>query len=392
MTPLRRLTELGQSVWYDSIRRDLYRGPALSRLIEEDYLRGMTSNPTIFAKAIVETDLYDGEIGRLTANGASADEIFEELMIDDVRGAADVFRPVFEATGGEDGFVSIEVGPQLARDTARSIAEARRLWTACDRPNVMVKIPATAEGIPAIRQCLAEGININITLLFSVPRYREVMEAYLGAMAERLSVGRKVGPIRSVASFFVSRVDTKIDKALDALANDANRPQRERRTAVEIRGKAAIANARIAYEAFENVFKNVRFAQLRERGAHLQRPLWASTSTKDPAYPDLYYVEALVAPHSVDTMPPETFAAYLERGRPEIRIHDNLREAHSVLEGLAQLKIDFDRIALDLEEEGARRFVASYGEALQAIRRKQALFDRAALTESKGDDSHQAHV
>lgn len=376
MTPLRRLTELGQSVWYDYIRRDLYRSPQLKRLIEEDGLRGMTSNPTIFAKAIMETDLYDDDIRLLAAKGASPNEVFEALVVDDVRGAADVFRPLFESTGGGDGFVSIEVGPQFARDTEGSIAEARRLWRACDRPNVMVKIPATAEGIPAIRQCLAEGININITLLFSVPRYREVMEAYLAAITERLRVGQKVNHIRSVASFFVSRVDTKINKALDALANDANRPERERQTAVDLRGKVAIANARIAYEAFESVFTTVRFAQLEERGAHLQRPLWASTSTKDPAYPDLYYVEALVAPYSVDTMPPETFAAYLDHGQPKIRIYDQLREAHAVFERLAELQIDVWRISLELEEEAARKFVASYDEALQAIGQKQASFDR----------------
>ena len=376
MTPLRKLTELGQSVWYDYIRRDLYQGPELKRLIEDDDLRGMTSNPTIFAKAIVETNLYDEEIRRLAANGASADATFEALVVEDVRRAADVFRPVFASTCGGDGFVSIEVGPQFARDTAGSIAEARRLWRACDRPNVMVKIPATAEGVPAIRQCLAEGININVTLLFSVPRYRQVMEAYLAAIAERLRVGQKVDHIRSVASFFVSRVDTKIDKALDALANDANRPERERQTAVDLRGKVAIANARIAYEAFESVFKTVRFAQLEERGAHIQRPLWASTSTKDPAYPDLYYVEALVAPYSVDTMPPETFAAYLDHGQPKIRIHDQLREGHAVFERLADLQIDAWRISLELEEEAARKFVASYDEALQAIRQKQASFDR----------------
>jgi transaldolase len=376
MTPLRRLTELGQSVWYDYIRRDLYRGPELRRLIDDYDLRGMTSNPTIFAKAIVETDLYDEEIGRLAASGASAEEIFEALVVEDVRRAADGFRPVFASTCGGDGFVSIEVGPQFARDTAGSIAEARRLWRACDRPNVMIKIPATAEGVPAIRQCLAEGININITLLFSVSRYREVMEAYLAAIAERLRVGQKVDHIRSVASFFVSRVDTKINKALDALANDANRPERERQTAADLRGKVAIANARIAYQAFESVFKTVRFAQLEERGAHLQRPLWASTSTKDPAYPDLYYVEALVAPYSVDTMPPATFAAYLDHGQPKIRIYDQLREAHAVFERLAELQIDAWRISLDLEEEAARKFVASYDEALQAIRQKQASFDR----------------
>lgn len=381
MTPLKRLTELGQSVWYDYIRRDLYRGPALQRLIEDDDLRGMTSNPTIFAKAIVETDLYDEEIGRLAANGASANEIFEALVVGDVRGAADVFRPVFESTGGDDGFVSIEVGPQFARDTAGSVAEARRLWKACDRPNVMVKIPATAEGIPAIRQCLAEGININITLLFSVPRYREVMEAYLAAMEQRLGEGLPVDRIRSVASFFVSRVDTSVNKALDAVASDTSRPQRVRQIAGALKGKVAIANAQIAYEAFESVFNCARFAKLKERGVHLQRPLWASTSTKDPAYPDLYYVEALIGPDTVDTMPPETFAAFRDRGRAKVRIHHQLAEAHSVFKRLELFEIEFDRIALDLEADGARKFVASYDEALQAVRMKQGM-----------NDSHQADV
>lgn len=381
MTPLRTLTEFGQSIWYDYIRRDLYQGPQLKRLIENDDLRGMTSNPTIFAKAIVETGLYDEEIRRLAANGASADAIFEALVVDDVRGAADVFRPVFESTGGDDGFVSIEVKPQFARDTQGSIAGARRLWSACDRPNVMVKIPATAEGIPAIRQCLAEGININITLLFSVPRYREVMEAYLAAMEQRLGEGLPVDRIRSVASFFVSRVDTSVDRALDAVASDTSRPERVRQTAGALKGKVAIANAQIAYEAFESVFNSARFAKLKERGVHLQRPLWASTSTKDPAYPDLYYVEALIGPDTVDTMPPETFAAFRDHGRPKVRIHHQLAEAHSVLERLELFEIDFQRVSLDLEEEGARKFVASYDAALQAVRQKRGL-----------NDSHQAHV
>jgi transaldolase len=333
----------------------------------------MTSNPTIFAKAIVETDLYDEAIGRLAANAASAEEIFEALVVEDVRGAADVFRPLFEATGGDDGFVSIEVGPQFARDTAGSIAEARRLWSACDRPNVMVKIPATEEGIPAIRQCLAEGININITLLFSVPRYREVMEAYLAAMEQRLGEGLPVDRIRSVASFFVSRVDTSVNRALDAVASDTSRPERVRETAGALKGKVAIANAQIAYEAFESVFNSARFAKLKERGAHLQRPLWASTSTKDPAYPDLYYVEALIGPDTVDTMPPETFAAFRDHGHPKVRIHHQLAEAHSVFERLELFEIDFQRISLDLEEEGARKFVVSYDAALQAVRQKRAL-------------------
>jgi transaldolase len=364
----------------------------LKRLIEEDELRGMTSNPTLFAKAITETELYDADIRRLAANGASLAAIFESLAVEDVRGAADVFRPVYESTGGDDGFVSIEVRPQLARDTDGSIVEARRLWSACDRPNVMVKIPATAEGIPAIRQCLAEGININITLLFSVPRYREVMEAYLSAMGQRVAAGQPVDRIRSVASFFVSRVDTNADKKLDAIANDASRSDRERQIARDLRGKVAIANARIAYQAFEEVFQTPRFARLKEMGVHSQRPLWASTSTKDPAFPDLYYVEALVAPDSVDTMPPETFAAYRDHGDPKVRIHDDLRQAHSIFSGLAQLKIDEQRISLELEEEGARKFVDSYDKVIKAVHDKHASITCRKMTKGESDDSNQTNV
>src|SRR5262249_18008400 len=300
--PLLRLGELGQSVWYDFIRRDLYQGPELKRLIEQDGLRGMTSNPTIFQNAIAESALYDADIRSAGEAGKDSAAIFESLAVADVRAAADIFRPVYDKSGGEDGFVSIEVGPKLAHDTQGTIAEARRLWSSCGRPNVMVKIPGTAEGVPAIRQCLSEGININITLLFSVPRYREVMDAYVSAMEDRISAGRPVDRIRSVASFFVSRVDTNVDKKLDALAGRESGPRVAR--AKELRGKVAIANARLAYAAFEEVFRGNRFAKLAARRVALQRPLWASTSTKDPAYPGLYYVEALVAPDSVDTMPP----------------------------------------------------------------------------------------
>jgi transaldolase len=375
--PLRKLAELGQSVWYDYIRRDLYQGPKLRRLIEEDGLRGMTSNPTIFEKAIAETELYDEGIRPLAAAGASAAAVFEALAVEDVRRAAETFEPVYGRTGGDDGFVSIEVRPQLARDTKGSIAEARRLWRACDRQNVMVKIPATNEGIPAIRRCLSEGININITLLFSVPRYREVMEAYLGAMEERLAAGQPVERIRSVASFFVSRVDTNADKKLDAIARDAGRPDRERQLARDLRGRVAIANARIAYQAFEEVFQGSRFARLNEKGVRHQRPLWASTSTKDPAYPDLYYVEALVAPDTVDTMPPETLEAYRDHGDPKVRIHDDPTGAHSVFRGLAELNIDEQRISRELEEEGAEKFFDSYDRVLKAVERKEEVIHAA---------------
>ncbi|HEY8019518.1 MAG TPA: transaldolase, partial [Thermoanaerobaculia bacterium] len=248
--PLIRLSGLGQSVWYDYIRRDLYQGPELARLIAEDGLKGMTSNPTIFEKAISSSDLYDDDVRREGAAGKRPPEIFEALAVEDVRRAADVFRPVYEASAGNDGFVSIEVGPRLALDTEGSIAEARRLWRACERPNVMVKIPGTEPGVPAIRQCLAEGININITLLFSVPRHREVMEAYLQAMESRAAVGQPVDRIRSVASFFVSRVDTNVDKKLDAIAKDNGRAEAERQRAKAVRGKLGIANARLAYQAF----------------------------------------------------------------------------------------------------------------------------------------------
>jgi transaldolase len=377
MNPLRKLVELGQSVWYDYIRRDLYRGSELRRLIEEDGLRGMTSNPTIFEKAIAETELYDEDMRRLASKGANPATIFESLAVEDVRRASETFQSVYDATGGDDGFVSIEVRPQLARDTEGSIAEARRLWKACDRPNVMVKIPATEEGIPAIRRCLTEGININITLLFSVRRYREVMEAYLEAMEERVAAGQPVDRIRSVASFFVSRVDTNADKKLDAIARDAGRADRERQRARDLSGKVAIANARIAYQAFEEVFQGSRFARLKEKGVRHQRPLWASTSTKDPAYADLYYVEALVAPDTVDTMPPETFEAYRDHGDPKVRIHDDLPAAHSVFQGLAELKIDEQCISRELEAEGAEKFFDSYERVLKAVERKEELINAA---------------
>ena len=369
--PLLRLAELGQSVWYDYIRRDLYQGPELRRLIEEDGLRGMTSNPTIFQQAIAKTELYDDDIRRLGEQGLPAAEIFEALAVEDVSRSADAFRSVYETARGDDGFVSIEVGPHLARDTAGSVEEARRLWKRCDRPNVMVKIPGTGPGVPAIRQCLAEGININITLLFSVERYREVMEAYLSAFEERVAKGQPVDRLRSVASFFVSRVDTKVDKQLDAIAADAARPDRQRQLARELRGKTGIANARLAYRAFEEVFSGERYAKLREHGASRQRPLWASTSTKDPAYPDLYYVEALVAPDSIDTMPRETFEAYRDHGVPRVRIHDDLDRAQDVLDGLAELGIDESQVCDELEQEGVSKFSDSYDSLLGTLAEKE---------------------
>ena len=361
---LKTLTALGQSVWYDYIRRDLIDGGGLARRIAEDGLSGMTSNPTIFEKAIAGGNLYDADI-RNAGPGRTEPQVFEALAIRDVRSAADVFRGVFDAKKGDDGFVSIEVGPGLARDTAGTIAEARRLWSECDRPNVMVKIPGTAEGVPAIRQRLSEGININVTLLFSVPRHREVMEAHLSALEERVQSGKPIDALRSVASFFVSRVDTNVDPKLDALTRKGDA------RAKALRGKIAIANARIAYEAFEEVYSAPRWKALEAKGAHRQKPLWASTSTKDPSLPDLYYVEALIAPDSVDTMPPETFDAYRDHGDPKVRIRDGRDEAHAAFKALRELGISIDQVADELEVEGVKKFTDSFDSLMKTIGEKR---------------------
>jgi len=367
--PLKRLAALGQSVWYDFIRRDLYRSGRLEKMIREDGLAGMTSNPTIFQKAIADSDLYDEDIREIGAAGKNAAQIFEGLAVRDVQGAADVFRPVFDRTGGNDGFVSIEVQPGLARDTAGTIAEAKRLWTSCSRPNVMVKIPGTAEGLGAIRASLAAGININITLLFSVDRYMQVAEAHLAAMEDRVAKGLPVDGIRSVASFFVSRVDTNADKKLDALAKSGDATKAS--AAKSLRGRLGIANARLAYEAFERIVASPRFQALKSKGVAVQRPLWASTSTKDPSFPDLYYVEALIAPDSVDTMPPETVDAYRDHGKPQVRIREDLAGARAVFRQLGDLGIDTHAIFRELEDEGIRKFADSFDALLQAVSEKE---------------------
>lgn len=358
--PLLRLKELGQSVWLDYIRRDLLTTGELASLIENDGLAGMTSNPTIFAKAVAESDLYDDDI-RAAGAGADPARVFEQIAIADIQGACDRFRPLYDESDGRDGFVSIEVEPHLANDTDGTNASVRRLWLAVDRPNVMVKIPGTEAGVPAIRDSLAEGININITLLFSVPRYLEVMEAWFAAMEWRVEKGLPIDRLASVASFFVSRVDSKVDKLLEGLGSEAK----------ELQGKIAIDNARLAYAAFDGAFGSERFRALLARGASVQRPLWASTSTKNPAYPDVYYVEALVGPETVDTLPPETLEAYRDHGDPAVRIHDDLDGAHRRMDLLAELGIDFAKVTKELEHEGVEKFEDSFDELLADIAEKQ---------------------
>ena len=369
MNPLLELRALGQSIWLDFIRRDLFAG-ALDRLIEEDGLAGLTSNPTIFAEAIGKSGLYDDAI-RACDSAWTPEAVFEAIAVADVQQAADLFRPLHEATGGRDGFVSIEVRPALAYDAEGTIAEVRRLWAACDRPNVMVKIPGTRPGLTAIQRCLSEGIPVNVTLLFAVGRYLEVMDAWCAALEERIARREPVQPLASVASFFVSRVDTKMDRRL-AERRDAARSEAEREAIGRLLGRVAIANARVAYQRFEERVRTPRVVALERAGAQLQRPLWASTSTKDPALADVYYVEALVAPHTVSTLPPATLAAYRDHGHPAVRIHDELDQAHRILARLAELGIDYDEVTAELETEGVRRFARSYDELIATIAEKHA--------------------
>ena len=365
--PLTRLHDLGQSIWLDYIRRDMLLDGSQARLIREDGLAGQTSNPTIFQKAIAESDLYDQDIR--SAGSRSPGAVFESIAVTDIRTAADLFRPLYDRTGGGDGFVSIEVEPDLAWDTDGSIDAARRLWKAVDRPNVMVKIPGTAEGLPAIRECLAEGININITLLFSVERYHEVMDAWFEALERRAGRDEPIDRIASVASFFVSRVDTKVDQRIAERRARASDDDRARLESIE--GKIGIDNARLAYAAHERRFGDERFAALAERGARPQRPLWASTSTKNPEYPDVYYAEALIGPGTVNTLPPETLEAYRDHGDPAVRIRDDLDGARRRVESLGDLGIDFPAVLEELEKEGVEKFADSFHALLETLEEKR---------------------
>jgi len=348
--PLVQLGALGQSPWYDFITRDLITSGELARLIAEDGLRGMTTNPTIFEKAIAGSELYDDDIRRLAAEGKRPAQIFEALAVQDVRAACDHFLPVYHESRGMDGLVSMEVSPALANDGAGTIAEAERLWSRIARPNVMIKIPGTQAGLTAISHCLELGINVNVTLLFAVRRYREVVDAFFTGLERRVAAGNPVSGVASVASFFVSRVDGKVGG-----------------------GTAAIANAAIAYQTFEELFASARWQALAARGAMVQRPLWASTSTKDPSLPDVYYVEALIAPLTVNTLPPATFAAYRDHGRPAVRIRESVARAGAVLAELARTGVDLDEVTRTLEVEGVKSFAASYESLLRVIEQKAAV-------------------
>jgi transaldolase len=363
--PLLELQKLGQSPWHDNIRRDLLTSGALARMVDDGDVTGLTSNPTIFEQAIAGGRDYDAQIHALARQGKSPNEIFDALAVKDISGAADVFAPVYTRTNGNDGFVSIEVAPRYANDTARTIDEAHRLWDTVGKPNLMVKIPGTAAGIPAIEECIADGLNINITLIFSLARYDAVMNAYLAGLERRLAAGKPIAGVASVASFFVSRVDTEVDKRLDALLAAAAPDQAEQLE--QLKGKTAIANAKLAYVNFRRTFSSTRYVELAGRGANLQRPLWASTSTKNPAYPDLYYVEDLVGPDTVNTMPPATLAAYKDHGDPEIRIDRDLEGAAALMQRLADVGISIDEVTAKLEVDGVASFAKSYDTLITTV-------------------------
>jgi transaldolase len=362
LNPLQQLTHLGQSAWYDFITRDLIRSGELARLIKDDSLRGMTSNPTIFEKAVAASSDYDADIQALAKAGQSVEQIVEAFMIEDVRAAADVFRPVYDASGHGDGTVSIEVPPTLAFDTQGTIDAARRIWKTVDRPNIMVKIPGTEAGLPAITQCLADGININITLLFSVDRYKQVIEAFKTGLAQRVAAGLPVDNLHSVASFFVSRVDLQTDAEL-AKAGDKGAP---------LLHQLGIANARVAYQVFGNSLMTPRWQALAAKEAKAQRPLWASTGTKDPKLPDTMYIDALIAPDTVNTIPPDTFNAFRDHGKPEVRI-----TPASELEAVAQLAA-YEKLGLSpladrtafLEADGVKKFSESWNALLDRVKQK----------------------
>jgi len=366
--PLRRLQDFGQSIWLDFIKRGMLFSGELQRLIEEDGLRGVTSNPAIFEKAIAGSRDYDKAIRALALAGKSTEAIYQALTVEDVRRAADLFRPVYDRTDGRDGFVSLEVSPHLAYNTDGTIAEARRLWKALDRPNVLIKVPATREGLPAIRQLIAEGININVTLLFGLPRYREVAEVYIAGLEARAARGEPLRSVASVASFFLSRIDVLIDPMLDKVMQEGGS---------SLKGTVAIASARKAYQIYKEIFASERFRRLADLGARTQRLLWASTSTKNPAYSDVMYVDPLIGPDTVNTLPLETLSAYREHGQPAARLEEDLREADRVLRQLSEAGIDLDALTQQLEDEGVHKFIVPFDSLMAALEAKRA----AALKE-----------
>jgi transaldolase/glucose-6-phosphate isomerase len=365
--PLKELLNFGQSVWLDYIRRDLLTSGELKRLIDEDGLRGMTSNPTIFEKAIAGGTLYDDLLNSLRSRtDLDAKGRFEVLAIRDIQDAADMFRPVYESTKRRDGYVSIEVSPYLARDMKGSLEEARRLWKSVGRENVMVKIPGTAEGLPAIQQAISEGININITLLFAQDVYVKVAEAYIAGLEQFAKNGGDVSRMASVASFFISRIDSAVDAIIETRLK-ASKDAREQEQLKSIQGKVAIANGKQTYEKYQTIFSTPRWKALAAKGAQTQRVLWASTSTKNPAYRDVLYVEELIGPDTVDTIPPATLDAFRDHGKTRQSLTEDLPSAHKTMETAAKLGISMKEVTDKLTDDGVRLFSEAFDKLLAAV-------------------------
>jgi transaldolase/glucose-6-phosphate isomerase len=372
--PLVGLKELGQSVWLDNLSRELIESSELKRLIDEEGLTGITSNPTIFQRAITGSIDYDTSLRRMLDQGIRDEkELFLGLAMEDVSGAADMLGPVYQSMKGLDGFVSIEVSPDLAHDTEVTIAEARRLFSTIGKKNILVKVPATKQGLPAIELLTGEGVNVNITLLFSVKRYEEVVEAYLRGLEKRASQGKPIHEITSVASFFVSRVDTLTDKLLeDRISSAGSKAEKDKISS--LLGKAAVANAKIAYKRYKGIFAEKRFSALKEKGGRIQRLLWGSTGTKNPNYSDIKYVQELIGPGSINTMPETTMMAFKDHGQVKITIEDSLEEAEGLLPRLRSIGIDIDEVAGQLEREGVQLFSDSFFSLLKEIGKKRDLF------------------
>ena len=363
--PLLVLKSLGQSIWLDYIERGMLASGKLTQLIERDGLAGITSNPSIFEKAISGRQDYEADIVALGRRARNAAEMYESIVLADIGHAADLLLPVYERSRKRDGFVSIEVSPHLAYDTDRTVKEAARLWEQLHRPNIMIKVPGTVPGLPAVRHLIARGINVNVTLLFGLGRYREVLQAWLSGLEDRVQAGLSLDSVASVASFFLSRIDVLVDQRLDALAGSGDP------SAASLRGTAAIACARLAYRIYGEMHSSERWQRLAARGAHPQRLLWASTSTKDPAYSPVKYVEPLIGPETVNTLPPETLDAYRRQGDPASRLEHELPQADATVARLAQLGIDMEAVARQLEEEGVKKFVAPFDKLLASLEQRR---------------------
>jgi transaldolase len=371
--PLKQLDKYGQSVWHDYIRRKELLSGGLKKRIDEDGLLGVTSNPSIFEKAIAGSDDYDESIRQFVGEGLDAPKIFEKLAIEDIQKATDEFRGVFEKTKGRDGYVSLEVSPLLAHDTKGSLEEARHLFAAVKRPNLMIKIPGTKEGLPAIEQALTEGININITLLFGMERYAEVANTYLKALEKRVAEGKAIDHVASVASVFVSRIDTLVDEKLEARLTAAKTPE-ERKNVERLVGRVAVANTKMIYQKYKEIFLTPRFEALAKKGARVQRPLWGSTSTKNPNYSDILYVQELIGRNTVNTMPTATIDAYRDHGKPEAdTIEQGLDEARNVIAALPEVGIDLGAVTQQLEDNGVEAFANDYKKLLESIEEKKGV-------------------